>query len=432
MRNESAILNWNQRDYGIAGQYGLEGSIELYIDRMTEVFHEVKRVLRPEATLWLNIGDSYAGSGKGRTPRGHHSVKPGDKQATNRGSVAGVIPLPGARMHSKHGDPGHTSGQRVPQGLKPKDLCLIPARLMLALQADGWYIRRDNIWAKPNNMPESCHDRATASHEYVYQLSKSRMYFFDQEAVAEPVTGNAHDRGQGTYSKIKSPAGWDLSVGWGAHVKKDGNYTRTFRNGKQNKTYAKSVVAFVDRRNLRDVWWIPTESFPGELCLVCDRYYQRMPKSGRCACGSTKWLGHFATFPQRLVEIPVLAGTSERGCCSHCYAPWVRVVEKRYTDDVRSNGPRVEIQRSIDDFSVRYDERKLVQVRTLRWEPSCTCGMVTGMKPCLVLDPFMGAGTTALVSARLNRRFVGIELHPKYARMAECRIAYELAQGKLW
>lgn len=154
------------RDYGVDGQIGMEETPEQYVDRLVTVFREVRRVLRADGTLWLNIGDSYAGSGKGRMGDGSPCAT--GKQATNRGSLAGVL-------------------KKAPKGVcKPKDLIGVPWMLAFALRADGWYLRQDIIWHKSNSMPESVRDRCTKSHEYLFLLSKSPRYYFDVDAIKEP------------------------------------------------------------------------------------------------------------------------------------------------------------------------------------------------------------------------------------------------------
>ena len=159
------------RDYGMAGQIGREPIPEQYIGRLVEIFREVRRVLRADGTLWLNIADSYAGSGKGRNADGSH--RPDGKQGTNRGTRAGVL---------------HKAPSSV--GCKPKDLMGIPWMLAFALRQDGWYWRSDIIWMKNNPMPESVKDRPTRCYEHVFLFSKSRRYFYDAESVAEPTAAS--------------------------------------------------------------------------------------------------------------------------------------------------------------------------------------------------------------------------------------------------
>jgi len=156
------------RDYGHAGQIGLENTPAAFVAEMVAVFREVRRVLRDDATLWINLGDSYAGGGSiGRNDAGRDIGGGGNKLGS--------------------GNPGHQGTRGAVRGLKPKDLIGIPWRVAFALQADGWYLRQDIIWAKPNPMPESVRDRCTKAHEYVFLLSKGPRYYFDADAIAEPL-----------------------------------------------------------------------------------------------------------------------------------------------------------------------------------------------------------------------------------------------------
>ena len=324
-------------------QIGLEPTPEAYVAKMVEVFREVKRVLRPDGTLWLNIGDSYAGSGKGDNPNG--------KQGTNEGT----------RFDSP------TSGV-VPTGLKPKDLVGIPWRLAFALQADGWWLRSDIIWHKPNPMPESVTDRPTKSHEYVFLLTKAARYYYDAEAVKEVGEGRL-DRSPGSNGRIGKQ-------GWKAEPLEE-----------------------AAGRNLRDVWTIASQPYPE---------------------------AHFATFPEALVEKPILAGTSEKGCCAECGAPWERVTEK--TVNVQS-GPRNNGHKGLDASDNRGDyPRASVSAETTGWRATCT--HAAAVVPCTVLDPFLGSGTTLAVARRLGRNGVGIELSHEYVKLAEKRLeAVPLAFG---
>lgn len=233
----SAENNYNLRDYGVEGQIGNEASVEEYLQALVTVFREVRRVLRPDGTLWVNVGDSYA-------------TKSGNQPPTNTRNSC-----------------GHTA-KRVPQGYKKKDLIGIPWQLAFALRADGWYLRQDIIWQKPNCMPESVSDRCTKSHEYIFLLSKSERYYFDAAAISEPVTsakGNARTfRGGGAYTGGRSH---DNS----AQVERESH------GNSENKT---------GRRNKRSVWSVSTNGFRG---------------------------AHFAVFPEKLIEPCIIAGCPEGG-----------------------------------------------------------------------------------------------------------------------
>lgn len=241
---------YNLRDYGAAGQIGNEASVEEYLQSLVSVFREVRRVLRSDGTLWVNMGDSYAGSGKGRMADGTHY----DKKPSKSGNYGGTRN-------------GHLK-KTVAAGCKPKDLIGVPWQLAFALRADGWYLRQDIIWSKTNCMPESVRDRCTKSHEYIFLLSKSERYYFDAAAISEPVTstkGNARTfRGGGAYTGGRSH---DNS----AQVERESHGNRENQTG---------------RRNKRDVWTVSTNGFRG---------------------------AHFAVFPEKLIEPCILAGCPEGG-----------------------------------------------------------------------------------------------------------------------
>lgn len=243
------------RDYGCEGQMGLEPTPDQFVAGMVAVFQEVRRVLRDDGTLWLNIGDSYAGSGKGGNPEG----SPHKKQATNRGSEAFVR---GKRMERGQGRWG---GGNLPsyEGIKPKDLIGIPWALAFALRADGWYLRQDIVWSKPNPMPESVRDRCTKSHEYLFLLSKSQKYHFAQAAISEPIAAASVAR---LAQNVEAQTGSNRVP------------------GKTNG--AMKAVGTGETRNKRTVWNIATQPFSE---------------------------AHFATFPQALVEPCVLAGCPAGG-----------------------------------------------------------------------------------------------------------------------
>jgi DNA modification methylase len=250
------------RDYGVAGQIGLEKTPGEYIERLVKVFHEVWRVLRDDGTLWLNIADSYAGSGKGAWK---------NKSAQKETYVL---------------DPESTPAKmaRTWNGIKPKDLIGIPWMLAFALRADGWYLRQDIIWSKPNPMPESVKDRCTKSHEYIFLLSKSPRYYYDASAIAEPVA-------ESTIRRLSEPNLKDQSGSTRAQGKSNGNmkavpsryggkkyteYPDAFYRTKSGNAYE-----FHDKRNKRSVWNVSTKPFKG---------------------------AHFATFPVELITPCVLAG----------------------------------------------------------------------------------------------------------------------------
>ncbi|MFA7346886.1 MAG: site-specific DNA-methyltransferase [Desulfurivibrionaceae bacterium] len=283
---------WGLRDYGVDGQIGLESSPAEFISEMVKVFREVRRVLRDDGTLWLNLGDTYAGA-RGQSSRG--GAPSASSTLAGNGHRGGGPKLGGLSTVSRRRDNAviPRSDLAVP-GLKPKDLIGIPWRVALALQADGWYLRCDIIWHKPNPMPESCKDRPTKAHEYVFLLSKSEKYYYDHDAIKEPVTGTAHAR-----RGYKSPDGWDTSTGDGGH----GSFHKAGREKgkisgvgpkaaaagfgvKSNPQYSAAIVDLVNSRNKRSVWTVPTQPYSA---------------------------AHFATFPEKLIEPCIKAGCPRGG-----------------------------------------------------------------------------------------------------------------------
>lgn len=331
----------------IDSQIGLEPTPDEFIARMVEVFAAVRRVLREDGTLWLNLGDSYAATSKNRT------YEQATAACTLRGSPNGNASL--LRQQNK-----------IVAGMKPKDLCMMPWRVALALQADGWWLRSVICWAKKSPMPESVTDRPTSSWEPIFLMAKSERYFYDAEAVKE----------------ASSTGAWDAMPPIGG-VKHAGS------NG--NATYSGDQPANNGTRNQRNVWHLGPEPYRE---------------------------AHFATFPTEIPRRAIKAGTSEKGCCAACGAPWGRVVER--TSMVIAPSGR---DGRIEGNGQRSTSGTMVEppsARTIGWEPGCTCG--AEVVPCLVLDPFLGSGTTVAVAREMGRHGVGCELNPEYAALARERI----------
>jgi DNA modification methylase len=267
---------WGLRDYGHDGQIGLESTPEAYVARMVEVFREVRRVLRDDGTCWLNLGDSYSAAG----------VKQTGRADSNADSF-----LSAHAASYKRPEMGPRTTIRVQSGLKPKDLVGIPWRVAFALQADGWWLRQDIIWHKPNPMPESVRDRCTKAHEYVFLLTKSERYYYDSEAVSEPVSASSVAR--------VSQATWDEQAGsdrvpgktngpMKAVLKRSGNKSR--KSATERDCPRDGVCGSVPwegtTRNKRSVWTVTTRPYKG---------------------------AHFATMPPALVEPCIKAGCPEGG-----------------------------------------------------------------------------------------------------------------------
>jgi len=334
-----------RRDAGI----GLEKTLEEYVANIVAVFREVWRVLRDDGTLWLNLGDCYASSVNGRKAA---DIVDDDRTFRDKPFNTAV------------------------DGFKPKDLVGQPWRVALALQADGWYLRSDIIWHKPNPMPESVTDRPTKSHEMLFLLSKRPRYFYDAEAIREPV-------GEGTAERYRYA------------YKAEGKRAHT-HHGDDYQTAEPGGIDPARGRNRRDVWTIPTAPYKG---------------------------AHFATFPPKLVEPCVLAGTSARGVCPECGAPWEREVERTELgerDDTGRTHSTAEHRRTSPGAP---PERGWEASRaTSGWRATCDHGGES--VPAVVLDPFCGSGTVGEICREHGRRFVGLDLSWTYLH----ELAYDRAE----
>jgi DNA modification methylase len=511
---------WGLRDYGSPGQLGLEPTPEAYVESMVAVFREVRRVLRSDGTVWLNLGDSYAGSwgNQGRKP------ERGTQRPIN-GEM--LTPVLDGRYPAKESNTG-----AVPPGLKPKDLVGIPWRVAFALQADGWYLRSEIIWAKSNPMPESVTDRPTKAHEQVFLLTKSARYFFDADAVREGIGearvvegSNGHGQtlvlGQDFGLESESPhanavgvrlasailerargqhelglSALDAQVGQergqddaGARTVGDPVMRRAaaeasrFADGDvAAKEFLREVdslcVALPDGHDLKELRTRCTAAVlvdadgdgpiaiddareVGQLQLIHDEKYtaEPTPRSSRernvggrsdgftrMPGGEAEWRdtgqsgrnirsvwmiptapypgSHFATFPQALVEPCIKAGTSERGVCPECGAPWERVVEREAVPlQATYNGAQVREGNASDPrHAARWEggsgRPSRVETTTTGWRSSCPHVVKDSAwehtVPAVILDPFAGSGTVGLVAQRLSRRAVLIDLNADY------------------
>ncbi len=417
LRQERGISSQGQfcqKCHAWRGAYGLEPNIETYIEHTITVLRAIRRVMAKHAVCFWNLGDSYNGSG-------HKDIQVNSpKQMTNRGGIS-------------------QTGTNEPS-LKPLDMCLIPERVAIAAQADGWYVRSMIIWHKPNPMPESMSGwfftrhrvkvancqipsgnldkgkshgiawndiakdgliaqwqdcpgcpkctpndglvlrkgswRPTSSYEHVIFMAKDKDYFADGEGVRQP---------QQTSSLLRATRGWE------------GNTNRDYPKGPQshidkyfNKSYEEAMS--LPGRNCRDVWTINTQPFKG---------------------------AHFATFPEEIPRRCILAGTSDGGYCSKCGEPFARVIEKYGSnyEERKSKG----IGGPYNLKPEEYQTCGTSETKTIGFRPTCICNAPS--RPGVILDPFCGSGTSGMVARQLGRHSIMIELSEDYCRMAKQRLA---------
>jgi len=364
------------RDYQIAGQLGLEPTLQEYIDNTVLWAREVRRVLRDDGTLWLNLGDSY-NSGSG----GYN-----DKY---KGGFVGREDIKGKVLKSN----------KTEKSLKPKDLMMVPHRVAIALQNDGWWVRSDICWAKPNPMPESVTDRPTKSHEYIFLLTKSKKYYYDTDAIRESHTESTIKRIEHGL-KHRHPD----NVGVGIPPVDTERMGERFANpaGRNKRSvweyYEDEFLQFLEwKRNQKsekpDVWRITTKPYPG---------------------------AHFATFPPEIPEICIKAGTSEKGVCPVCGNPWVRETDVSYVENTRTGGSsnswKIGNSDGMSDIKIKKMDKV---VETIGWKATCTHSEQP--IPAVVLDPFAGSGTTVAVANALGRKGIGVDLSWDYLQLARER-----------
>jgi len=373
------------------------------------VFHEVKRVLRDDGVLWLNLGDSYgSGTRKSLPPQsiaGHYRNEPGE------------------------------NNDRGKQGFS-KQLIGIPWRVALALQADGWYLRSDIIWNKPNPMPESVTDRPTKSHEYVFLLTKNAKYYYDADAIKENEAETTPARklrgvsdhhknidgapGQTPHSMSKPRPNVRPGRGGENAFRGQGHFRDGNGPANRDDRDMKDVGSGTGKRNKRSVWTINTQPYQD---------------------------AHFATFPEELPRTCILAGTSERGCCPKCGSPWERVVESKPATSKpcpktqaahKARGGTGEPTGTVGKSG---SGRINGYTKTTGWQPTCSCNYAYPGCPmpkddpayvpyppvsCTVLDPFAGSGTVGEVAESLARNSILIELNPTYCNLIKKRTAQQV------
>ena len=338
---------------------------------MTAVFSEVKRVLRNDGTLWLNIGDTYSSSKKGD-----------NRQPEDFTGQVGAL---------KSGAQSAGGSFSVNSGIQSKCLCMIPERLAWSLIQDGWTLRNKNVWYKPNAMPSSVKDRFSNKWEYVFMFSKSQKYYFDLDAVREPIIESQQSRPR-----------------MGNRGGKDTLYSSKWANvpGQQKQSIAKHsgyydedgncLVDFEKGKNPGDVFIIPTCPFPE---------------------------AHFAVFPEKLCEKPIKAGCPEQ-VCKKCGKARERIIEKHDTG-LKQKMPDYWDSRQGSHFSIHREGREKGKTgvpitinKTVRFSD---CGCKAGFNGGIVLDPFCGAGTVLYVAKETGRKFIGIDIKQEFCEMSEKR-----------
>jgi len=409
------------RDYGNAGQIGLEPTPAEYVARLTDVFREARRALHPSGVLWLNLGDSYAGS------------PPGCKGVSGASSLNGVNSASGTyrdRLEKGHGTKRDTSKLA---GFKPKDLLGIPWRVAFSLQADGWHLRQWCPWVKRNPMPESVTDRPATACECVFLLTKSPSYFFDMEAVKRAGSGN-DERPQRKramelaeeanptpehIASIRATGATDVGQGASLQTGTGKNTAEVQRLAAEAKTalgdYFREFL-MSDTRNFRnaDLWF----DSAGMLLAGTDPGADDLELLGLDVTLRAYKGAHFAVMPKELVRPLVRCGSSEHGVCSACGAPWRRVVEKtrkptRPGKDTKTTGD------SLTDGN-RDPQRHCTTTETTGWEAGCKCD--AGTTAAVVGDMFAGSGTVPAVAVDEGRRSVGCELNPDYLPLIRKRM----------
>lgn len=368
-------------------QLGMERTPDEFIKNLVDVFLLVREVLHDDGTLWVNMGDSYAGSGHGW---GGGSIS----EDRNHSEICGGY-----------------KGRTAPDcwGLKNKDLCGMPWELALAMRRSGWYLRRDIIWDKPNPMPESASDRPSTSHEYIFLFSKKPIYFYDHVAIREKrvteESGTGVGYGHGTdkearqRERVQRPAGWATGsdhsaighatalVQGRAKEKKQRGAAKPHKGFNEDWDKRTKEEQQVDGRNKRSVWRVPTYPYKE---------------------------AHFATYPPKLIEPCVLAGTSARGACNHCGVMYGRVTKETFVPqpDVKDPGKLKKASKKGAEGNWAEQPRGDINIETLGWQPRCKCRDSKPV-PCVVFDPFMGSGTTAEVAQKHGRNWLGIDLNEK-------------------
>lgn len=371
---------------------GLEPTPQDFIGHLIYIYRLVREGLADDGTIWVNMGDSYSAAKKKRT----------DEQAVRKSNLNGGK---GTQLSCVNQQSKIFTGT----GIKAKDMLGIPWMLAFALREDGWYLRQDIIWHKKNCMPESCRDRCTKNHEYIFLLSKSNKYYFDNEAIKTISLGDNRSIGGWADSGDHSALAWANEKGQGrGRSPREGVDVRGGNQGNGNiPKINKRDTEVTGYANKRSVWTIATQGFSE---------------------------AHFATFPEKLIEDCIKAGTSEYGHCKCCGKPYYRIIESELVRGPKSPKASTVTLRAAEADTLNAGSNRLKDghvsgcvktSNTTGWQKSCKCD-TTEIRPGRVLDMFSGSGTTAIVSVKLHRDFYAIEQNPKYVVISDKRMHKEL------
>jgi len=404
------------------GGLGLEPTPELFISHLIEILEAIKRVLRKDGVVFWNLDDTRQGGGMGHSSQSAEEfIAAYPKQGSLKAMTTPEERATLSGLRRKH------------PIIKAKDLCLIPERFLIRAQEAGWYVRSKIIWAASNPMPESATDRPTDAYQLIYMLTKSPRYWYDQEAVREQ------------HSRDWWNEGWANRQGFNPKAEADLEHSLGHSRGgkkKWSESYSPSG------RNLRNVFCFPTQGFFLQMCAKCKRIYEpeqyrRLPTEGKshsvyaywgqdgrelevplakkvCSCGSSEFLSHFATYPEELVRRCLLAGCPPY-VCPKCGRAWVRILEHKLMVIKRSS--RREAMGEDGRTQASGTILEPASAETLGWKASCSCNLPQSeCVPGVVLDPFMGSGTTCVVAKKMGRRSIGIDLSEDYIKMAKYRL----------
>jgi DNA modification methylase len=389
----------DQDDPNKALEIGLEPTPAEFVEALRVVGKEVFRVLRDNGSWWLNLGDSYCNTSSRNNGSGLDGRRRGgmtDTDGTWNDSI------------QSYGDKRYKLNHL---GIKHKDLCLIPERVALALQADGWYVRSKPVWVKTNCMPESTRDRPNVAHESIFLLTKQARYYFDMEAVRVPSAATTLDRDK--HSRIVQSGNKSYVPGSKDHTGLHKTYsvhhdheTPSHPGGRHLRTndfFTESLDALIEYH----------ESYLTHLRKIREDGGLLLSEGG-----------------DPLVRIMIKASTSEAGCCAECGSALIRIIDKKkIPDEVRNRnaGSKFDFhRRSLSSGEKLQDFLNANPPQTLGWQPSCSCRSSLPPVPATVLDCFNGAGTTGVVALALGRRYIGLDLNRGYLAMSQARIADSL------